>query len=95
MFVRRSELESIRDTVDEIAEQSGASERWFESVLRKRIILHTLKGELTIDGVLWATTEDGIVLRAAKVINDGAPPTSLAGEVFVPAGNVAFVQLDE
>lgn len=68
--------------------------RWLESVLTKRIVVH-LKNDQSIDGSMVAEMHDGVILRAARLLNDGAPATSMAGEVFVPRENVAFVQLDE
>ena len=67
---------------------------WIESVLRKRIIVHLKNGD-SIDGSLWETMDDGIVLRAAQLLNAEGPATTMAGEVFIPRENVAFAQLDE
>lgn len=66
---------------------------WLETVVRKRIVVH-LKNDQSIDGSLVATMDDGVILRAARLLNDG-PATTMAGEVFIPRENVAFAQLDE
>ena len=42
-----------------------------------------------------AVAADGVILRAAKLLNAAGPSTSMAGESFVPRENVAFAQLDE
>lgn len=70
---------------------------WIKTVLQKRIIVHTKGADSqTIDGSLVATMSDGIILRAAKMINPGGNSvTTMAGEVFIPRENVAFCQLDE
>jgi len=67
---------------------------WIESVLRKRIIVHLQSGQ-TIEGSLTATMEDGLILRAASLLEPGGQRTPMAGETFVPRENVAFAQLDE
>ncbi len=67
---------------------------WLSTVMTKRILVHT-KGDMSIEGSLVAQMSDGIILRAAQLLNSGANPTSMAGEVFVPRENIAFAQLDE
>lgn len=69
-------------------------DRWLQRVLKKRIVVHTRAG-LSIDGVLMEHTEDGLILRAAKLLGDDGKQTSMAGETWVPRENVAFAQLDE
>lgn len=85
----------IDDLREEIAELRNAAEptEWLEKVMTKRILIH-LKNDTTIDGSLVARMDDGIVLRAAQLLSAGAPPTAMAGEVFIPRENVAFAQLD-
>lgn len=68
--------------------------RWLERVLRRRVVVHT-KDDMSFDGSLWETTDDGLILRAAQLLNTNGAPTALPGEVFVPRPNVSFVQLDE
>lgn len=78
-------------------ESLGAIERpqtWLERVLKKRIILHT-KDDQSIEGVLMEQAADGVILRASKLLGAGGKETVMAGEVWVPARNVAFAQLDE
>jgi hypothetical protein len=67
---------------------------WLTRVLKKRVIVHLTSG-LSMDGVLWEQTPDGVILRAAKLLGDDGKQTSMAGEVWVPRENVAFAQLDE
>lgn len=69
---------------------------WFTRVMKKQIIVHTLKGDLSIEGVLMEQTRDGVILRAAKLKGaSGQGDTTMAGEVYIPRENVAFAQLDE
>lgn len=71
------------------------SGRWFRRVLKKRIIVH-LATDQSIEGVLMEQTRDGIILRAAKLLQSaGTADTPMAGETFVPREQIAFAQLDE
>lgn len=94
MFIRSSELQSLRDEIDRLRTVQDEPVKWLESVLRKRIIVHTRDNQ-SVDGSLVSTMDDGFVLRAARLLNQGAPATTMAGEVFIPRENVAFAQLDE
>lgn len=76
-----------------VVEPTPEPREWLEAVLTKRIIVH-LTNEVTIDGSLVAQYDDGIVLRAAKLMDGSPQGTAMAGEVFVPREKVAFAQLD-
>jgi len=78
------------------AQPEPEPEAWVPRVLKKRILVH-LDTDQSLQGVLMEQTTDGLILRAAKLLNDDAEGsgTSLAGEVFVPSGRVVFAQLDE
>ena len=69
---------------------------WLERVLKKRIVIH-LDTDQSLQGVLMERVEDGLILRAAKLLSDdpGDSGTPLAGETFVPHHRVVFAQLDE
>lgn len=60
--------------------------RWFKRVLHERLIIHTL-ANLSIEGLLTEVGKDGIVLKTAKMAN-----TDLAGDIYIPREQVAFVQ---
>ena len=53
------------------------AESWVQNVLRKRIVVHTKSGQ-SIEGSLSDTMDDGLVLRAATLLNDEGPPTTMA-----------------
>lgn len=72
----------------------NGSRSWLDRVMKKRIVLHT-RDSLSIEGVLMEVADDGVILRAAKLLNADGPATVMAGETWVPQGNVAFAQLDE
>jgi len=88
----RRRAEELQAQIDELSELTEPHE-WLESVMTKRLIVH-LKNDLTIDGSLVARMDDGVVLRAARLLGQGTQPTPLAGEVFVPREQLLFVQLD-
>lgn len=67
---------------------------WLESVLKKRIIVHTRQDQ-SIEGTLMEQTADGIIMRASSLLGSDGKRTPMAGEVFIPRENVAFAQLDE
>jgi hypothetical protein len=73
---------------------AAAARRWLDGVLRKKVIVHTRQDQ-SIEGVLMETTVDGLILRAARLLDASGKGTSMAGETFVPRENVAFAQLDE
>jgi hypothetical protein len=68
---------------------------WTERVLKKRILVH-LDTDQSIQGVLMEKVEDGLILRAAKLLGDtDEDGAALAGETFIPHARVVFAQLDE
>lgn len=67
---------------------------WLDRVLKKQIVVHTVQDQ-SIEGVLMEATVDGVILRAARLLDSGGKGTSMAGEVWVPRTNIAFAQLDE
>ena len=94
VVVMRSGLAEIRADVERPTELPAPESGWIQGVLRKRITVHT-KGGQSLEGSLADTMDDGLVLRAAQLLNDEGAPTPMAGEVFVPRDHVAFAQLDE
>lgn len=64
--------------------------KWLGRQQTRRVIVHTTE-DTSIEGTLLSTTVDGVVLRAAKLLD--AQDTPLGGEVFVPARQMHFVQV--
>jgi small nuclear ribonucleoprotein (snRNP)-like protein len=87
----RTDLEALRGEVADLVVDSAT---WIDSVIQKRLIVH-LKDGTTIQGSLSTVMKDGVILRAAAYLNPGSSATPMAGEVFIPRENVAFIQLDE
>lgn len=90
----RAELDDMRTELAEATQMAAATD-WFSSILTKRVLVHT-KADQSIEGSLAVEQpSDGILLRAARLLDDPSKPTSIAGEVFIPRENVAFAQFDE
>lgn len=66
---------------------------WLERVKTKKLVVHQ-RNNASIEGLLMLNLRDGIVLRSASLLNSGAAPTPMAGEVFIPREQIALVQLD-
>lgn len=95
------EMGDLRAVVDDLFEQLAVVQRvqaepnnWLDRVLRKRVTVHT-KDNMSFEGSLWEQTDDGVILRAAQLLNTNGAPTPLPGEVWIPRVNVAFAQIDE
>lgn len=67
--------------------------RWLNQVRTKKVTFHT-KSDQSIEGLLFASYADGVVLRQASLLNSGAQPTQMAGEVFIPRDQILLAQLD-
>lgn len=69
---------------------------WLERAMKRSILVHTL-ADMSIRGVLMEKAEDGLILRAARLLSDDAEGsgTALAGETFIPHAQVHFCQLDD
>ena len=93
-------LQAARDQVVEEAKAHAAeaarlkAERageWLRQQRRATLTVHT-RDDRTIEGVLERVAEDGIVLVAARLRDSVQGTLDLGGRVFVPRGNVTFVQ---
>lgn len=97
MFAPKVTLEEHEQAIEGLREELTAvreTRNWLDVVLRKRIIVH-LKNDQSFDGSLVDVMDDGIILKAARMLNSGAAPTDMRGDLWLPRENVAFAQLDE
>lgn len=62
---------------------------WLEALTLHRVIAHTTDDQ-SIEGLLDHVGDDGITLRAAKLL--GPHPMEMAGETWIPRSKVRFVQ---
>lgn len=90
----RSVVDDLHDQLDAVLRVQAEPNNWLDRMLRRRVTVHTKDG-MSFDGSLWEMTDDGLILRAAKLLNENGAPTVMPGEVFIPRANVAFAQLDE
>lgn len=56
-------------------------------------VLVNLKSGQAVDGVLWTRRGRFTVLRDAQLLEPGAEPVRLDGEVVVDRGEIAFTQV--
>jgi hypothetical protein len=68
------------------------SERWESRSQARRRVLVNLDTGRTFSGVLWSKTGDWLVLRNAEMVERGAAPVPVDGEVIVERDRVEFVQ---
>ena len=85
-----------RATVDEHMHAAAPPVAWFQRMLRRKVIVH-LTTDQSIEGVLMEQTDDGLILRAAKLLGEGSrsADTTIAGEVHIPRERIAFAQFDD
>lgn len=66
---------------------------WYKRVvLHHRILVSKLNGT-AIDGVLWDEAGPLIVLKGARLLEPGADPVEIDGEVIVERSAIDFVQV--
>lgn len=64
--------------------------RWLEQATHRRVLVHTTSDD-SVEGILQLAAEDGLLLWGAQMVVKGNR-VKLDGEVFVPKGQVRFVQ---
>lgn len=64
---------------------------WRRTAIRRRVLVN-LRTDKAIEGVLWATRGELLVLRGAVVL-EGGKAIKVDGEVVVEMANVDFVQV--
>ena len=62
---------------------------WLQGAVGRRVLVHT-SDDRSIEGVVTVVAPDGIILRAARLLEK--TPVDLAGETWVPRSLVSFVQ---
>lgn len=65
--------------------------RFKQRLIKRTVRAHTLEGA-TFEGVLVAHDNRCVVLAAAKRLDDDGSEVSIAGNVHLPIGRVAFMQ---
>lgn len=67
-----------------------APPEWLDSRLTRRVLVHTVDGT-SIEGSLIRAAPDGLILAAARYLDD-AEPKDLLGETYIPRPRVGFIQ---
>jgi hypothetical protein len=71
----------------------GRRDRTLLSEVERRRILVPLKSGAALRGILWATGDGLLVLKAAEYLEDGRDPVPIDGEAIIETTNVEFVQV--
>lgn len=61
-------------------------------MVRRRVVVNLVDGGRAIAGVLWIRRAGFLVLRDAALLEPGAEPVPMDGDVFVERDRVSFVQ---
>lgn len=60
----------------------------------RQAIVHTRDGS-SIRGIWWRELRNYVIIKQAELLMDKTTATALDGEVFVPRGNIEFIQVLE
>lgn len=60
----------------------------------RQAIVHTRDGS-SIRGIWWRELRNYVIIKQAELLMDKSTATALDGEVFVPRGNIEFIQVLE
>ncbi|MFC5992940.1 hypothetical protein ACFQE5_01795 [Pseudonocardia hispaniensis] len=61
------------------------------TAVRRRVLVNLIGGQ-AIDGVLWARRGRMLILRDAKLLEQGVEPVPMDGEVIIDRQQIDFVQ---
>lgn len=64
---------------------------WLRTVLCRRIIVNLSSGR-AFEGVLWAKRGPLLVLREAVLLEPGADPVDVDGEIVIERRRIEFIQ---
>ena len=65
---------------------------WIRTALRRSVVVN-LDTDRAFRGVLWARRGRLLVLRSAVLLEPGADPAPVDGEVVIERGRVEFIQV--
>lgn len=65
---------------------------WARRLLVRRRVVVNLVGDRAVTGVLWVRRGGFLVLRDAKLLEPGAQPVAMDGDVLIERDRVEFVQ---
>jgi hypothetical protein len=71
----------------------GRRDRTLLSEVERRRVLIPLKSGAALRGVLWASGDGLLVLKAAEYLEENHDPVPVDGEAIVETANVEFVQV--
>ncbi len=65
---------------------------WWERARRKQVMVH-LSDDTTMRGFVKEKLADGVVLSLPELFSPDNRHTDLAGDAFLPAGRISWVQI--
>lgn len=71
----------------------GRRDRTLLSEVERRRVLVPLKSGAALRGILWASGQGLLTLKAAEYLEDGREPVPIDGEAIIETSNVEFVQV--
>jgi hypothetical protein len=75
-----------------IAGYFGEKAWWQRRLMVRRRVVVNLMGDRAITGVLWTRRGGYLVLKNASLLEPGAEPTQMDGDVLIDRERVLFVQ---
>ena len=67
--------------------------RGWRSLERRSVIVSLIGGQQALEGILWATSGDLLLLRHAQMLEPGRDARPMDGEVAVERTRIEFVQV--
>jgi len=66
---------------------------WRPPCLLRRVVLNVVDDEAAYEGVLWGSRGAWLTFRDVRVLQVGAAPATLDGELVIHRTRVAFLQV--
>lgn len=66
---------------------------WAKRLMVRRRVLVSLRSGNAVTGVLWVRRGRSLVLRAAQLLEPGAEPSPMDGDVVLDRDQIEFVQV--
>ncbi len=65
---------------------------WARRLIVRRRVLVNLRSGRAVTGTLWARRGRTLILKSAELLEPGAPPVAMDGDVILDRDQVEFVQ---
>jgi hypothetical protein len=88
-LIAHGSLHPLPDAVPVVAEPEPS---WLHALMATQVIVHTTD-DRSIEGLLVMESTKGIILRNAKLLDEGRAPVPMAGETWLPKESIFIVQV--